>query len=182
MKKKPKQKPAPTPSSRIRESTDKASLSTGQKSTVTGSDPHVFQLIRFDRKSVIFISACLLLYFLVTLLKWHNSSVAVWNEFIPDGGDPDRGIIAGKPLPIRSDEWQVFSSFVLAQQEKDFPLTNEALGYGKTPITFGVPTQHLLSKIRPAFWGFYLLDIERAFSWHWNFKIFPFLISTSVFR
>ncbi|HUR31763.1 MAG TPA: hypothetical protein VMZ69_10060, partial [Saprospiraceae bacterium] len=83
-----------------------------------------------------------------------------------------------KPLPIRSDEWQVYASFVLAQHQKDFPLSNEALGYGKTPLAFGLPTSHLLSKVKPAFWGYYFLDIERAFSWQWNFKIFPFLVAS----
>lgn len=177
MKKKQKSKPVSAPSSRIRDSSERNAFTPDQKSNPTTSDLLIFQLIRFDKKAIIFIAICLVLYILFTSLKWHNSSIGTWNEFIPDGGDPDRGIIVGKPLPIRSDEWQVYASFILAQHEKDFPLTNEALGFGKTPLTFGLPTDHVLSKIKPTFWGYYLLDIERAFSWHWNFKIFPFLIA-----
>jgi hypothetical protein len=39
-----------------------------------------------------------------------------------------------------------------------------------------MPTTHILSLIRPVFWGHYFLDPERGYSWQWNFKIFPFLI------
>ena len=45
----------------------------------------------------------------------------------------------------------------------------------------GLPTNHLISALRPALWGYYLFDIESAFSWHWNFKIFPFLIASFLF-
>ncbi len=137
-----------------------------------------FELIRFDKKVSIYIIVCLTLFLLFVSLKWHNSSIPYWNQVVNDGGDPDRGLLAGKPLRIRSDEWLVASSFILAQQKKEFPVSNEALGYGKTPLTFGLPTNHLVSIIRPTFWGYYFLDIERAFAWHWNFKIFPFLISS----
>ena len=136
-----------------------------------------FELIRFDRKVLIYISVCLIAFFILVALKWHNSSIPRWNEVVNDGGDPERGLLAGKPLRIRSDEWLVGSSFTIAQQREGFPVSNEAIGYGKSPLTTGLPTNHIISYMRPALWGYYILDIERAFSWQWNFKIFPFLIS-----
>lgn len=136
-----------------------------------------FELIRFDKKVNIFLFACAALFFLFVILKWHNSSIPWWNQVIDDGVDRNRGIIAGQPRGIRSDEWLVTSSFILSQHEKNFPVVNESLGYGKTPLVWKLPTNHITSKIRPSQWGYYFLDIERAFSWNWNFKIFPFLIS-----
>jgi hypothetical protein len=141
-------------------------------------DEASFELIRFDKKAILYIAACLLLYVVFVGLKWHNSSIPIWNEMADDGGDKDRGLIKGTPLSIRSDEWLVTTSFMVAQMESGYPVANENTGYGKSPLLMGLPTNHILSKARPAFWGFYLLDKERAFSWYWNFKVFPFLIAS----
>jgi hypothetical protein len=134
-------------------------------------------LIRFDQKTWIFIGLCLLFYFLFVALKWHSSSIGNWNQIVNDGGGLDRGIITGKPLQVRSDEWLVYSSFVLSQLHNQMPVENEAVGYGKSPLALSLPTHHILSYVRPAFWGYYLMGSEHAFSWQWNFKIFPFLIT-----
>ena len=141
-------------------------------------DDSSIKLIRFDRKAILYIAACLLLYVVFVGLKWHNSSIPIWNEMADDGGDKERGLIKGAPLGIRSDEWLVTTSFMVAQMESGYPVANENTGYGKSPLLMGLPTKHVLSKARPAFWGFYILDKERAFSWYWNFKIFPFLIAS----
>lgn len=114
-------------------------------------------------------------------MKWHNSSIPRWNILVNDQGDPDRGLITGIPRSIRSDEWLIHSSFVVAQYKKGFPVENEALGYGKIPLLFRLPVYDILSEIKPALWGYYFLDIERAFSWEWNFKIFPFLMVSFLF-
>ncbi|MDQ3015393.1 MAG: hypothetical protein M3R25_01530 [Bacteroidota bacterium] len=141
----------------------------------------VSELIHFDKKVWIYIGICIFLFFLFVALKWHNASIGNWNLFANDGGDPSRGIIAGTPRPIRSDEWQVYSSFILSQAAQDFPISNMALGAGNTPLTFNLPTHHIVSAIKPALWGYYFIDLERAYSWHWNFKLFPFLIVSFLF-
>ncbi len=137
-----------------------------------------FELIHFDLKVWIFIGACLFMSFLFVALKWHNSSIPHWSQVVPDGGDPKRGLVAGEPLFIRSDEWLVYTSFILSQGRLGFPVSNEAWGAGKTPLTFGLPTINLVSVIKPSFWGYYFLDLERGFSWQWNFRIWPFLIAS----
>lgn len=132
-------------------------------------------LIRFDCKTWIFLGVCAGMFFLFTILKWHNSSIGCWNLFAGDGTDTSKGLILGAPRPIRSDEWQVYSSFILSQHARDFPVSNPSLGEGNIPLTFNLPTQSILSKVKPAFWGYYFLDIERAYAWHWNFKLWSFL-------
>ena len=149
-----------------------------ESSVSSSTDSPLFELIRFDIKTNIFLLACLALFCIFVSLKWHNSSIPRWNEIIEDGGSHKRGLIKGKPLTIRSDEWLVNSSFVLSQIKLGFPVSNEALGYGKTPIVMGLPTKSIVSKLRVSHWGYYFLDSERAFSWLWNFKIAPFLIAS----
>jgi hypothetical protein len=141
-----------------------------------GQEDFTFELIRFDRKSKIFVGVCLFLFLLFVALKLHNSSIPLWNANMNDGGDEKRGLLAGKPLPVRSDEWLVVASFTLAQEKDTLPVSNQSLGYGKTPLIMGLPTNSMLSKVKPLLWGYYFLGEERGFSWQWNFKIFPFLI------
>lgn len=164
-----KRKPVPTPQAKTKPAGKKTSP----------EDPDLsFTLIRFDQKVWAVLGICIFLFFLFVLIKWHNSSIGYWNVIADDGGAHDRGILMGKPRPIRSDEWQVNTPFTLSQVKKDFPLENKALGAEKTPLTFGLPTHHIVSLVKPAFWGYFLLDAERGFSWQWNFKLFPFLIAS----
>jgi hypothetical protein len=140
-----------------------------------------FEMIRFDKKVKVYIRICAFLFIFCVAFKLHNSSIGMWNYHMNDGGSEKRGVIVGTPLPIRSDEWLVVTPFILSQKEKGFPTSNEALGYGKTPLAMGLPTTSIVSKMRPALWGYYFLDVERAFAWQWNFKIFPFLIVSFLF-
>jgi len=154
-------------------------------STLPGVNPLLaepsFELIRVDKKVKIYIAVCLFFFLLFVTLKWHNSSIPLWNLNMNDGGSEKKGLVAGKPLSIRSDEWLVGSSFILSQEENNFPVSNEGLGYGKTPLIMGLPTNNILSIMKPALWGYFFLDRERGFSWQWNFKIFPFLIASFLF-
>jgi hypothetical protein len=148
---------------------------------VAHDDQSPFELVCFDRKTKMFIGICTFLFVLFVAFKLHNSSIPLWNNNVGDGASDRRGIIIGDPLTVRSDEWLVYSPFILSQEKNHYPVTNEALGNGKIPLVMGLPAKHILSAIKPALWGYYLLDTERGFSWHWNFKIFPFLIVSFLF-
>jgi len=77
----------------------------------------------------------------------------------------------GVPRPIRSDEWKVFTPFVLAQRAAALPVHNSLLGAdGQNmliPSMTGVPARHLSALARPAGWGFFFLDLRRALAWLW---------------
>ena len=140
-----------------------------------------FELIRFDKKVKIYVGICAFLFLLFVAFKLHNSSMSLWGYVMSDEGPQDRGVIVGSPLGVRSDEWMVVTPFIVSQAKKGFPVSNPALGYGKAPLTMGLPTKHILSMLKPHLWGYYFLDIERGFSWHWNLKTFPFLIVSFLF-
>jgi hypothetical protein len=140
-----------------------------------------FEMIRFDKKVKVYIGICAFLFIFCVAFKLHNSSIGMWNYHMNDGGDLKRGAVVGNPLGIRSDEWLVVTPFILSQKENGFPNSNEALGYGKTPLAMGLPTRSILSIVKPALWGYYFLDVERAFAWQWNFKTFLFLIASFLF-
>lgn len=101
----------------------------------------------------------------------------MWNQIVPDGSDPKRGIVSGKPKAIRVDEYGVLTPYMLSQAQNGFELQNEALGGGSVPLVLGVPAKHFITLFRPHFWGFFLLDTERGYAWWWNFKVFGILLS-----
>ncbi|QJW91714.1 hypothetical protein HNV11_21180 [Spirosoma taeanense] len=101
----------------------------------------------------------------------------MWNQIVPDGSDPKRGLVAGRAKAIRVDEYGVLTPYMLSQAQNDFALQNEALGGGSVPLVLGVPAKHFITFFRPHFWGFFVLDTERGFAWWWNFKVFGILLS-----
>ncbi|GAB4026237.1 DUF7657 domain-containing protein [Spirosoma koreense] len=136
-----------------------------------------FELIRFDKRVKWFLGISLGLFLILTLAKINYSSVAIWNQILPDGSDLKRGLLAGKPRQIRMDDWAGATPMQLSQVNNGFPLQNQALGGEKPPLVTSVPTHHFITIIRPENWGYHLFDVERGFAWRWNFFIFAGLIT-----
>ncbi len=139
-----------------------------------------FELIRFDKKLNIFLGICVLSFLILSLLKIHGSSVAAWNDIIPEGSTSTKSILAGTPKRIRMDEYAVLTPFTLSQSYKNFPEINEAVGGQKAPLMSFVPVKHFITYFRPNFWGYFFLSTEQAFAWAWNFKALGILIAVTL--
>jgi hypothetical protein len=139
-----------------------------------------FELIRFDKKLNIFLGICVLSFLILSLLKIHGSSVAAWNDIIPEGSTSTKSLLAGTPKRIRMDEYAVLTPFTLSQDNKNFPVINEAVGGQKAPLMSFVPIKHFITYFRPNFWGYFFLTTEQAFAWAWNFKTFGILIAMTL--
>jgi hypothetical protein len=50
-----------------------------------------------------------------------------------------------------------------------------------TLLVVNLPVRHWTMLLRPQFWGFFLVDIEHAFSLYWNFKWYVFIIGGFLF-
>jgi hypothetical protein len=144
----------------------------------SGSEP--FELIRFDKKLNIFFGICVLSFLILSLLKIHGSSVAAWNDIIPEGSTSTKSILAGTAKRIRMDEYAVLTPFTLSQNYKKFPEINEAVGGQKAPLMSFVPVKHFITYFRPNFWGYFFLSTEQAFAWAWNFKALGILIAVTL--
>lgn len=127
------------------------------------------KLIRFP----LLVLVCFLI---ATFLELHGSSIAVWDDYVP--GEKGQAILAGKPRPIRSDEWAVQTPFFLAQLNGPERLQDESSAYGKgqIPLLLQLPVSDWISLIRPQHWGAFLLSDAQAFAWWWNFKWCSLLI------
>lgn len=136
----------------------------------TFSEEH---LIIFDIKVVALIFASFILFFLMVAFKIHGSSLPIWNQLVTQedlSRKEDR--IFGWPKGVRSDEWVVSTPFMISQalQEPPFPIQNRTLGAANTPMLMNLPVRHISTLFRPQHWGFFFLDVERGFSFFWNFK------------
>jgi hypothetical protein len=100
--------------------------------------------------------------------KIHFSSIGMWNSYLEKREKP-AGLLAGKPQPIRSDEWFLGVPWLLSQVNANpaLPTNNPAVGPDTAALAVGLPTRHWTGLFRPAHWGFYLFDAEHGFSWYW---------------
>ncbi len=137
-------------------------------------------LVRFDRKTHAFLAVLLLILTLGTAFKLHGSSIGVWNLLLPDRR-PDAGVLLGTQKTIRSDEWLFTTPAVVSQARMlpAFPITNSGWGEAQVPLIINLPVRHWSMLVRPQFWGFFILDLERGFAFYWNMK--AFLLLTGVF-
>ena len=134
------------------------------------------RLIVFDLKTKLFLFSLLALYFILSLSKVHTSSIGNWD--IVSGKPEAETVIAGTPRYIRLDEWMVSTPAIIGQYNAGMPLSNPADGAGNVPVVYGFPIKDISTVLRPAQWSYFIFDVERAFSFSWNFGIFFFLIST----
>jgi hypothetical protein len=115
-------------------------------------------------------------FVIATLLKFHNVSVAIWNQILPDGSDAKRGLISGAARQIRMDDYAVSVPWLLSSANQGLPLENEVIGGGKAGL-FLQPNHHIFMLFKPNFWGFLFLDTERAVSWMYNLNATAILLS-----
>lgn len=141
-----------------------------------------FELLHFNKRVKWLTGLCIGLFLVLTLSKIHFSSIPYWNQVLPDGSDPKRGLIAGRPKGIRMDEWSAMAPFVLSQANNGFPQKNQAIGGEKPGLVVYLPIHHFITAFRPNYWGFYLFDTERSFAWNGIFyPIFGFLMVAYLF-
>lgn len=126
-------------------------------------------LIKLDHRSLLLIFFCLTFFSLSVFFKLHGSSISLWDKNLKKD---DAGFVLGKPRAIRSDEWLTQTPEILSQVRRGFPVENKSIGSEKAPLIRDYPVRHFVSFFKPHHWGFFLLDLERGFSWFWNFKIF----------
>lgn len=153
-----------------------ASVDSYRPSVEPDGEP-TFELIRFDKRVKWFLGICAGLFLLLTLAKINYSSIAIWNQVLPDGSDLKKGLLSGTPRQIRMDDWAGATPMLLSQVNNGFPLQNQSLGGEKPPLVTSIPTHHYITLIRPENWGFHLLSVEQGYAWRWNFFIFAGLVT-----
>ena len=125
----------------------------------------------------------LLVFTLGLVFKINFSSIALWDSYLGGKNPVQQGILFGTPKGIRSDEWMLGVPWVMSQVNSNpaFSKHNPAVGADTASLLVGLPTDHWSAIFRPALWGYYFLDLERGFSWHWMMRTFGLLVALTVF-
>ncbi len=123
------------------------------------------------------ILAVAVLFALWVLFKLNGSSVAIWDQFY--GTNNSKGLLLFSPKKVRSDEWMVSTPGTLSQarQHPAFPPENFSVGGGRAPFLLNLPVAYYTTWFRPQFWGFFLFDFDRGFSFAWGAKVFGLLLA-----
>lgn len=110
--------------------------------------------------------------------KLHGSSFHAWYDHYPRLFFRSSVPLFGEPRAVRSDEWLVHTPSIISQARLALPFdtTNPSVGAGAAPMLMGLPTRHLSTIFRPQYWGFFLFEVERGFSWWWSFRVFGCLL------
>ncbi|MDX2188970.1 MAG: hypothetical protein SFY32_03830 [Bacteroidota bacterium] len=140
-----------------------------------------FFSFNFGNKEKWFIGISLLLYFSFILLKWNGSSISVWNQIFGTIQNTKKSVIFGEAVPIRQDEWMVYTPMLLNQYENGMNVINESLGEGNITLPINVPVKHFSIFFKPNMIFFLFLNKEQGYSAFWNFKIFGIIISVFLF-
>ena len=130
----------------------------------------------FGAKRVLF--AALILFVVAVVLRTNGSSIGVWKDVLRDEASP-ADVIFSRPKTVRSDEWMAWTPSIFAQafHRPPFPAENANLGAGKSPLLMSVPVRHFAMFFRPQLYGYFLFDIETAFAFYWNVKVFALFVS-----
>lgn len=121
-------------------------------------------------------------YVAASLLKLNGSSTALW-QWYGDREVPRAGIFVGSPKDVRSDEWLLQTPWIWSQAVRmpAFSATNPTVGSDVTPLVTNLPVRHWSTLFRPQMWPFFLLPLETAFAFYWNFKLFGLLLAAVLF-
>ncbi|CAG9180237.1 DUF7657 domain-containing protein [Cupriavidus pinatubonensis] len=128
------------------------------------------RLIRLDYRAGIFLWFMAIVFLVMVGGKLHLSSIGMWNTYVPQA-NVQAAEVWGQARAIRSDEWVVQTPFMLSQAQNGFPIENQSLGAPGVPLIASVPVKSLIGYVQPRFWGFYLLDVERGFSYLWAYRL-----------
>ena len=110
----------------------------------------------------------------------NGTSSGAYYSAVYEGSDPD--LIAGHPQAIRSDEWNVLTSWFVSQVEQGLPERNGTFPGGMdTAIPQDLPRRDWSVAFRPHLIGYTFLDLDQASAWKWWFPALALVAAVYCF-
>jgi hypothetical protein len=108
-----------------------------------------------------------------------GSSTGVLRPSFEVGADPD--LLANQPLPIRSDEWYVQTSWTISQVEQGLPVENGSFPGGMdATVQHDLPSWDWSMIFRPHLLGFWFLPLDQAMALKWWLPGFALIAAVYV--
>src|SRR5882724_1834776 len=131
----------------------------------------------------LFPAVCSVIALAMSIAGLNGSSSAELFSAV-DGAPSSRGLILGEAKFIRSDEWAVYTPWLLSQAKQIHPFSsrNPSVGGKHSPLVCSnLPVAHWTMCFRPELWPFFTgLTAESAFAFFWNFKWWSLLCGSYV--
>lgn len=109
-----------------------------------------------------------------------GSSSGVLRPSFETGADPD--LLANQPLPIRSDEWYVQTSWTISQVEQGLPIENRSFPGGMdATVQHDLPSWDWSMVFRPHLLGFWFLPLDQAMALKWWLPGFALIAAVYLF-
>lgn len=113
-----------------------------------------------------FPAVLLVLGVILIALGINGTSSGAYHSAVYEGSDPD--LIAGSPQAIRSDEWNVYTSWAISQVEQGLPERSGTFPGGMdAAIPQDLPRRDWSVAFRPHLIGYTFLDLDQATAWKW---------------
>lgn len=122
--------------------------------------------------------AALVGFVVAVVLQLNGSSISMWKVVLHDEDSPS-GLLFSTPKWVRTDEWLAWTPSVFSQalHKPPFPVENPNIGAKKTPLLVNLPVRHYSMFFRPQLYGFFLFNLETAYSFYWNVKVFGLFVA-----
>ena len=139
---------------------------------------------RFDSLNIwVYLWFPVLAFILLVILSFFEitgSSTGVHFYTFGTGADPQ--LLWGSPRPIRSDEWLVQQSWVVAQAQEGYPVINMLFPGGTNMSLLNeLPNWDWSTVFRPHLWGYLFGGLDFGAAWFWWFPAFVLLTSVYLF-
>lgn len=128
---------------------------------------------------------CLFILTILVLGKFNGSSYGMWDNYIePNYEVESLSPIIGSSRAIRSDEWLVNSSYVLAQSKNGYHYFNTNMRATDTDVfaTIPAPINNLMILTKPFLIGYLFLGNDYGMALYWFGRLFAlFMVSFELF-
>ena len=135
--------------------------------------------VRVGSGATLILLALPLVFLVYVGMGLHNSSLGAWNDQFGYSLSEPR-FERGEVQEIRSDEWYVYTPWLLNQIQTGMGSFNPNIGPDGATLVAGVPVVHPTLLAQPQFWGYLFLPLEQGFSWHWGFRAISLLGSVFI--
>ena len=117
---------------------------------------------------------------ILVILELGGTSSGMHWGILGSGEDPR--LILGSPRGVRSDEWLVQQSWVVAQSNSGYPDTNQLFPGGMDMTVLAeIPSWHWSTIFRPHLWGYLLFGLDIGAAWFWWIPALVLVIACYLF-
>lgn len=126
------------------------------------------------------LALLLVFFFILVTLGVTGSSTGMFHKAFSDTSDTR--LIFGEPQSIRSDEWNVQTTWTISQVEQGLPPVNGTFPGGMdATVQHDLPTTDWSTGFRPHLFGFFFLPLDQAMAWKWWLPGFSLIAATYLF-